>query len=258
VNTTTDLAVTRADHIVTVTLNRPEKRNAMTPAMLDALLATFTEVSRNPQDRVMVLTGAGGAFCSGADLSGVEGAESPLSQARFLGSVVLALHRIPKPVIAKVTGAAVGAGCNLALGCDLIVASENAKFSEIFSKRGLSLDFGGSWVLPRLVGMHRAKQLAFLGDMLSAQEALDIGIVNRVVASDEIDGVVHDWARRLAAGPPIALSLTKTMINNSHAVSIDQALEDEARCLSINLSTDDASEAMQAFFDKREPQFQGR
>ena len=125
---------------------------------------------------------------------------------RHVGDVALALHRLPIPTIAKVRGVAVGAGCNMAIGCDLVVASENARFSEIFARRGLSIDFGGSWVLPRIVGMHRAKELALFADIIDAAEAERIGLVNRVLPDAEIDGFVDDWAARLAAGPPIALA----------------------------------------------------
>ncbi|MCI0346843.1 MAG: enoyl-CoA hydratase-related protein, partial [Chloroflexi bacterium] len=196
------LQIERAAGVVTVTLNRPEKKNAINGPMWDELLATFLDIANRPDDRVVVVTGAGGAFCSGADLSG--GGTQPgggLDHMRHVGRVCAALHALPQPAIAKVTGVAAGAGCNLALGCDLIVASDDARFSEIFARRGLSIDFGGSWLLPRLVGLHKAKELALFADIISAKEALDIGIVNRVVPATEIDAFVADWATRLAAGP---------------------------------------------------------
>jgi 2-(1,2-epoxy-1,2-dihydrophenyl)acetyl-CoA isomerase len=226
--------------------------------MWDELLAVFTEVGDAESDRVLVITGAGGAFCSGADLSAPDRlTRNGLARMRHIGSVALALHRLPKPTIAKVDGVAAGAGCNLALGCDLIVASESARFSEIFARRGLSLDFGGSWLLPRLVGLHKAKELAFFADVIDASEAHRLGIVNRVVPAGELDAFVDDWARRLAAGPPMALSMTKTMLNNALMVSMDQALEDEARAQNVNFSTKDAAEAISAFLEKRDPDFQG-
>jgi enoyl-CoA hydratase/carnithine racemase len=253
------LLVERADDIVTVTLNRPEKKNAVDAGLWRSLLDTFEEIADRPEDRVMVLTGAAGDFCSGADLTGiVHDSRHPLTFMRHISDVALALHRIPQPTIAKVRGVAVGAGCNMALGCDLVVASEDARFSEIFARRGLSLDFGGSWLLPRAVGLHKAKELALLADVISAQEALGFGLVNRVVPGADLDSFVADWARRLAAGPPIALSMTKTMLNTSFELSMDQALEDEARCQAINLSTADLAEALKAFVDKREPHFEGR
>lgn len=246
-----------------MTMNRPERKNAANGAMWNALLEVFREVASNSSDRVMVLTGAGGAFCSGADIadpSGVGGhlGDPHLVRMRFLGEVMLALRQVPKPTIAKVGGVAAGAGASLAFGCDLIVASQGARFSEIFARRGLSLDGGSSWLLPRMVGLHRAKELAFFGEMLSAAEAAEFGLVNRVVPEEELDAFVDGWAARLAAGPPLALSMTKTLLDNSHAVSMAQALEDEARCQAVNFATSDTSEAMRAFVEKREPRFEGR
>jgi 2-(1,2-epoxy-1,2-dihydrophenyl)acetyl-CoA isomerase len=256
------ILVDRKDGIVTVTLNRPEKKNAANGVMWNELRETFDEVADRADDRVVVITGAGGAFCSGADLTdlGGGGGERPhqLVNMRHIGNTALALHRLAKPTIAKVGGVAAGAGCNLALGCDLVVASDEARFSEIFARRGLSIDFGGSWLLPRLIGLHKAKELALFADVISAKEAADLGIVNRVVPAGDLDRFVDDWAGRLASGPPLALSMTKTMLNNSFMVSMDQALEDEARCQTVNFGTEDTAEAMAAFVQKREPKFQGR
>ena len=254
------LLVDRAEGVVTVTLNRPEKKNAANDTMWDELTSVFGEVARTAGDRVLVVTGAGGAFCSGADLtggSGSPGGEGGMARMRRIGSVALALHRLPKPTIAKVGGVAAGAGCNLALGCDLVVASDDARFSEIFAKRGLSLDFGGSWLLPRLIGLHKAKELAFFADVISAGEAERLGFVNRVVPAAELDSFVDDWARRLAAGPPTALSMTKTMLNGALALSMDEALEAEARVQNVNFGTKDFQEAIAAFLQKRDPVFEG-
>jgi 2-(1,2-epoxy-1,2-dihydrophenyl)acetyl-CoA isomerase len=244
--------------VVTLTLNRPERKNAMNRAMFDELLQVFREVDAATEDRVLVITGAGDAFCSGADLSD-RGSDTRPSLARlhWVADIALSLHRIPKPVIAKVNGVAVGAGMNLALGCDLIVASEQARFSEIFARRGLSVDFGGSWLLPRLIGLHRAKELAFFGDVISAKEAAELGLVNRVVAAEKLDAFVADWADRLAAGPPLALSMTKRLLTNSFAVSMDEALEAEGLAQTVNTRTDDTAEAIRAFLEKREPKFKG-
>jgi enoyl-CoA hydratase/carnithine racemase len=253
--------VNRSSGIVTVTLNRPAKKNAANGQMWDELLETFRDIGAGGQDRVMILTGAGGEFCAGADLTG-GGTGMPgrhqLAQMRQVGDVALTLHRLPIPTIAKVRGVAVGAGCNMALGCDLVVASENARFSEIFARRGLSLDFGGSWLLPRIVGMHRAKELALFADIIDAAEAERIGLVNRVVPDAAIDDFVATWAARLAAGPPIALAMTKRMLHNSLQVTLEEALDDEGVCQSVNLTTSDTAEAMKAFLEKREPRFEGR
>ena len=256
---TDDILIDRADGVVTLTLNRPERKNAVTTEMWTRLREVFGEVADTPSDRVLVVTGAGGAFCSGADLSGVgDIAAGGLARMRTVGAAALALHDLPKPTIAKVPGIAAGAGANLALGCDLIVASDEARFSEIFSARGLSLDFGGSWLLPRLVGLHRAKELAFFADILSAKEAEDLGLVNRVVPASDLDGFVDEWARRLAAGPPIALSMTKRMLNNSSTSTLAEALEAEAVSQVVNFKTEDLGEAMRAFAEKRAPHFKGR
>jgi enoyl-CoA hydratase/carnithine racemase len=257
------LNVDRQDGVVTVTMNRPERKNAINGVMLRELRAIFEEVEDQDQDRAMVLTGAGGAFCSGADLGDPNGpandpTRSGLARMRRLGDVALALHHITKPTIAKVDGVAVGAGLSLALGCDLVVCSEQARLSMIFSKRGLSLDNGASWLLPRLVGLAKAKEIALFGGMWSAQEALDIGLVNRVLPLGEIDAFVNDWATTLAAGPPLALSMTKTLLHASLQASMEQVVEDEARCQAINFTTKDTAEAMAAFGAKRDPVFLGR
>ncbi len=163
-----------------------------------------------------------------------------------------------KPTIAKVDGVAVGAGLSLALGCDLVVCSDRARLSMIFSRRGLALDNGASWLLPRLVGLARAKEIALFGGMWSGEEAAAIGLVNRALPLDELDAFVADWAATLAAGPPLALSMTKTMLNASSMASMEQAVEDEARCQALNFSTKDTAEAMAAYSEKREPSYTGR
>jgi enoyl-CoA hydratase/carnithine racemase len=257
------LIVERQGGVVTVTMNRPERKNAANAVMLLELPAIFEEIEANAEDRVMVLTGAGGAFCSGADLGDPNGpaqdtSRSPLARMRRLGDVALALYRLTKPTIAKVDGHAVGAGLSLALGCDLVVCSDRAKLSMIFSRRGLSLDNGGSYLLPRLVGMARAKEIALFGGMYSGEEALAIGLINRVVPAAELDAFVDQWAATLAAGPPLALSMTKTLLQASGHSSMEEAVENEARCQSVNFASVDTNEALAAFTEKREPTYIGR
>ncbi len=254
------LRIDRAPNgVVTLTMNRPEKKNAMNAAMFSELLEVFREVDVSTADRVLVITGAGDAFCSGADL-GERGTDTRhgLHRLHWVADIALALHRIPKPIIAKVNGVAAGAGMNLALGCDLIVASDSARFAELFVRRGLSIDFGGSWLLPRLIGMHRAKELALFGDIISAKEAAEIGLVNRVVPASELDAFVADWASRLASGPPLAMAMTKRLLSNAFAVSMDEALEAEGLAQTVNTTTEDTAEAIRAFLEKRDPKFQGR
>jgi len=255
-----DLEVTRSESIATVTINRPQRKNAVTGDMWAQLAETFRSLSADSDVRCVVITGAGGDFCSGADLAARTSSGKQVHQLvamRHVNDAALSLHRMPQPTIAKVRGVAVGAGCNLALGCDLVVASETARFSEIFAKRGLSVDFGGSWLLPRRVGLHRAKELALFGDIISAADARELGLVNRVLPDGELDAFVDGWAKRLAAGPPIALALTKRMLNNAMNVTLEEALDDEGAAQTVNFGSKDTLEAMEAFVQKREPKFKG-
>jgi enoyl-CoA hydratase/carnithine racemase len=248
--------------IVTVTMNRPQRKNAASSTMWDELLAVFREIEDSSTDRVLILTGAGGDFCSGADVSAMGAGERPqkhqLAAMRNITNICLTLNRLPQPTIAKVSGVAVGAGMNMALSCDLVVADDTARFSEIFARRGLSIDFGGSFLLPRRVGLHKAKELALLADIIDSTEAEAIGLVNRVVPTAELDAFVDGWARRLAAGPPIALAMTKRLLNNSMNVTLEEALDDEGLSQTVNFSTADTIEAVMAFVEKREPTFLGR
>jgi 2-(1,2-epoxy-1,2-dihydrophenyl)acetyl-CoA isomerase len=255
------LHLARHGGVVTVTLDKPQKKNAVDPAMWVEMARIWDDIARNPRrDRVEVLTGAGGDFCSGADLWLPPGEEPPhqLTAMREVSAAIQGLHDLPQPTIAKVPGVAAGAGCSLALACDLIVAGDRARFAEIFPKRGLALDGGSSWLLPRLIGLHKAKELAFFGDIISAAEAAALGLVNRVVPDAELDEFVQGWATRLAAGPPIALSLSKKLLNEASLRTMQQALEAEALSQSITLTTKDTADAFAAFVEKREPNFQGR
>lgn len=250
-----NILVDRSDGVVTVTLSRPGRKNALQGADWVRLREVMEEVADRADDRVVVVTGAGGDFCAGADLSAFSGERSPLEMVRDVGRAAAAVIRLPKPVIAKVDGVAVGAGCNLALSADLVVASEQARFSEIFVRRGLSLDFAGSWLLPRIVGMQRAKQLALLGDIIDAATAARYGLVNEVVPVEQLDGFVAGWAHRLAEGPAVALSLVKRLLEASWSSGLDQALEAEAVAQAHSIAGDEAREALRAFREKRDPVF---
>jgi len=258
------LTVERRDAVFTITFNRPEKKNAMTGPMWDGLLAALAEARADRTVRVVVLTGSGDSFCAGQDLvdpvnaARFDGVGGALSAMRMMGGAALLLAELPQPTVAAVNGVAAGAGANLALGCDLIVAGESARFSQIFAKRGLTLDLGGSWLLPRLVGLPKAKELAFLGDMVSAAEAERIGLINRVVPDAALSDEVAALVTRLADGPPLALSAMKRQLNDSMQQSLAQALEAEAVAQSMLFSTDDVREAVTAFVEKRPPRFTGQ
>jgi 2-(1,2-epoxy-1,2-dihydrophenyl)acetyl-CoA isomerase len=246
--------------LVTLTFNRPEKKNALNRQSWTELDEALTEIAANPGDRAVMITGAGGNFSSGADLSSgsVNAALPIVSEMRNVGDIILRLHRLPVPTLAKIDGVAVGVALGIALGCDLVIASDRARLIEIFPRRGLALDGGNSWLLPRLIGLQKAKELAFFGEDVPASEAAALGLVNRVVAADELDEAADAWGRRLAEGPTLALALSKKLLNNSYAVSMDQALEDEARSQHVCYTTKDMVEAMTAFFEKRDAEFHGR
>jgi len=260
------IRVERRDGLVTLTLDRPAKKNAVDAAMWGELDRAFTAIAANPDDRALVLTGAGGNFSAGADLSGnssgrgLTGASTvqPIVQEmRAMGDIVLKLQRMPKPTLAKVDGVCVGVSLGLALACDLVLASDRARFSEIFAKRGLALDGGNSWLLPRRIGLHKAKELTFFADIIDAKQAESIGLVNKIVPAGELDAAADDWGRRLAAGPTLALGLSKRLLDASSAVTFAQALEDEARCQHITHASKDVREGIAAFMERREPRFSG-
>jgi 2-(1,2-epoxy-1,2-dihydrophenyl)acetyl-CoA isomerase len=231
-----------------------------------AIGAAFREVSYSGA-RVVLLTGAGGHFCAGADLtpaprdaSNGEAPEPPPNNVyamRVLADAVLAVHECPLPVISKVDGVCVGAGLGLALAADLTWCSDTARFSAIFTKRGLSLDFGTSWLLQRRIGVHKAKELAYTAKMISGTEAGALGLVNGVVPANELDGTVRDVAETIAAGPPLALSMAKRQVDHASTSSLAQALEVEALAQSVNVHTGDLREGLVAFLQRRPPNFTG-
>jgi enoyl-CoA hydratase/carnithine racemase len=245
------------DGVRTLTLNRPQRKNALNPELWIALRDALRAVTDDDSVRALVLTGAGGAFCSGADISAPEDVH-PNRKLRRLTDIALALHELPIPTVAKVTGVAVGAGWNLALGCDLVVATPESLFCQVFAKRGLSIDLGGSWLLPKIVGLQQAKRLALLAETIDAEQARQLGLVTWVVASSEIDVFVADLADRLATGPSIALAQTKALLNEGAGRTLRDTLAGESRAQAVNFATADAPEAYAAFAAKREPSFTGR
>ncbi|MGB3474785.1 MAG: enoyl-CoA hydratase-related protein [Mycobacterium sp.] len=244
------------DGVRTLTLNRPARKNAINPELWRALRDALRDAADDPDLRALVITGAGGAFCSGADI-GTPDEVHPVEKLRRLSDVALALHELTIPTIAKVTGVAVGAGWNLALGCDLVVATPESTFCQIFSKRGLSIDLAGSWLLPKLVGLQQAKRLALLAETIDAGEAQALNLVTWVVGAGEIDAFVDELADRLAAGPPRALAQTKALLNQGADATLPEALANEARAQIVNFAGTDAAEAYAAFAEKRPPRFTG-
>jgi 2-(1,2-epoxy-1,2-dihydrophenyl)acetyl-CoA isomerase len=243
-----------------VTLNRPKQRNALDMPLREALAEAVPKLRDDPRIRAVVLTGAGGHFCAGGDVKNMrERSTAADGQARvgLLNRAVLRLVNFPLPTIAMVDGYAVGAGSNLALCCDLIVASDRARFGELFCKIGLAVDGGGTWLLPRLVGMARAKELVFTGDIFDAAEALRIGLVNRVVHVADLASTTRELAEKIAAGPPLALRLDKQALNRAASSDLTGALEVEALSQGLAVASDDHREGVAAFFEKRPPKFSG-
>lgn len=249
-------------HVATVTLNRPEKKNAMTWSMFNEIRDAFDRASSDDRVRCLVVTGAGGAFCSGADLSDpanlVDSVFAFKDRMRTIHAIVSAVVHCTVPTIAKVTGIAAGAGCNLAFCCDLVVATHESAFAELFVKRGLVVDFGGSWALSRLLPLNRAKELALLGDTLTSAEAARWGLVNRLCDASEVDQVVKDLTARIVALPPRTATMIKENLNRAAERSLEQNLDAESLTQSLAFGSDDTREALMAFVEKREPRFQGR
>lgn len=239
-------------------LDQPATLNALTPDDFEQLAVSLEEVGTTDGDRVLVITGTGKAFCSGADLSQIRRDVHPLPLMNRIHRAAKLLHHLEKPTIAAVNGVAAGAGANLALGCDLVIAGQSARFIEAFVKRGLAPDFGGSWLLPRLVGPQRANRILLLGEPLPAQAAYDIGLIAEVVADDELAERVETVARQLVAGPPLALAQTKQLIGRSMTSSLDDQLDAEAVTAAVVSATDDCAEGFAAFLERRQPVFNGR
>ncbi len=255
------LLVDRADGIATVTMNRPEARNALNLTMREEMLGALDEIERDSAVRVMLLTGAGGHFSAGGDVKSMQKTHTAAegrARVEMLNRFVLRLFNFPKPTIAMVDGFAVGAGCNIALGCDLIVASDRAKFGELFWKIGLVPDGGGTWLLSRVIGLARAKELIFTAEIIDAAEAERIGLVNRVVPVAELETTTRALAEKIAAGPPAVLALAKHMVNRAATSDLAGALDLEAFSQGVAISSEDHQEGLAAFFEKRPPKFTGR
>jgi len=255
------LSIEDTGAIRTLTLSNPGRKNAVPPTGWEDFSGAFAAFEESGQ-RVLIIAGVDGDFCAGADMNkeivDSQSAADNAKRMRLISRAVTRLHRLTKPTVAAVDGVAVGAGMNLALGCDIIIATDRARFAEIFVKRGLTLDFGGTWLLPRLIGLARARELALTGRIVDADEALDIGLVSRVVRPDELESTVADIASTLAAGAPLAQSIIKRALDRSSSMSFEQALAFEEHAQAILLGSEDLVEGASAFVEKRTPDFKGR
>jgi 2-(1,2-epoxy-1,2-dihydrophenyl)acetyl-CoA isomerase len=259
---TEELRYAKQDGIATITLNRPDKLNAFTVAMIDAWVARLREAQSDPAVHVVVVTGAGRAFCAGGDMAQL-GTEAPaaLDHKRFLWEHVqqipLTLEAMDKPVIAMVNGVAAGAGMDMALMCDLRFASDQARFAESYVKVGLVPGDGGAWFLPRLVGLDRALELMWTGDLIDAAEAFRIGVVTRVFPADELTTQTYAFAARLAAGPPLAIRMIKRAACQGLRTDLRTSLDLISSHLALVIQSNDHQEGVRAFQQKRPPQFHG-
>ena len=247
--------------VLTITLNRPDVLNAFNRKMTDELQDAFKKAERDPAVRCIVLTGAGRAFSSGEDLKSrsAEGDSDFGSTLRQrYNPLVSKMRNIEKPVLGSINGVAAGAGCSIALACDLRIASEKARFMEVFVRVGLVPDSGSSFLLPRLVGLGKALEMAFLGDEMGAEEALRTGLVNRVVPAEELESATRELALRLAKSPTKAIGLAKRAINRALTMDLDQVLDYEVYGQETAGASDDHKEGIAAFLEKRAPNFTGR
>ncbi len=259
-----DVIFTREDQVEVITLNRPEVMNCFNNDILLALTHRFEELHQDDDCRALVITGAGRGFCTGADLTGGGAradAATPVGMrltTHIYSSVIRGLTTLEKPVIGAINGDAAGAGCNFALACDLLIASEKARFIQVFVRRGLVVDMGGTFFLPRLVGLSKAKELAFSGEAIDARRALELGLVSKVVPHESLMDEAMEMARKLAQGPTRAIGMIKRMLNRSFESDLDTALETEASLQGIAVSTPDVVEGITSFLQKRPAKFTGK
>lgn len=271
------VAFKKEDHMATITLNRPEVLNALNQQMEKELAQAIYQASQDEEIRVLIIRGAGRAFCAGVDFrfgmikakeveiekaAALSDSRQDLEKGKLLSTVknhaVIMLQNLEKPTIAIVNGAAVGFGFDLALACDMRIGSPEARFSVAFTKMGLPPDSGGSWLMPRIMGLGRALEYIFTGDTIDAEEAYRIGILNRLVPAERLEEEAISLANKIANGPPIAHRLAKMQVYKGLDTDLETAMAFAAACVSIALSSEDHKEGIKAFADKRIPEFKGR
>lgn len=261
-----DIEFKHENGVLWMTLNRPEMMGAMSNDMRAQILERLHAARTDLDVRAVVITGRGKGFCSGADLSRPAGAPEPV---RTVGAaremmrsgmqvLVRSIWELEKPVIAAVNGTAAGFGAHLAFACDLIIAAEGARFIEVFVRRGIAMDAVGGFLLPRVMPLAKAKELVFFGDAMTAEEALALGIINKVVPADQLEAAAKEWAERLAQGPTFAIGASKRFLNRGTETGLESCLEREADLQSIVVESEDAKEGMTAFRERRTPVFRGR
>ncbi len=249
-------------HIRWVIIDRPERKNAIPFDGWPELSAAFVDFERSSA-RVLILGGAGGDFCAGADLDQARAADMVSvadrhARMKLVHDAAIALHRSTKPTIAAVEGVAVGAGMNLAIGCDVVLAADSARFSQIFVRRGLTVDSGGTWLLPRIVGLQRAKELALSGRIIDAEEAVEYGIALEAVPSAQLAERAEALAKRFLDGAPIAQMFAKQGLNAAYESSFEESISWEGQSQAVAFATEDVAEGIAAFLEKRPPEWKGR
>ncbi|MBM4265942.1 MAG: enoyl-CoA hydratase/isomerase family protein [Deltaproteobacteria bacterium] len=262
-----DLEVVRDAGILWLTLNRPEQMGALTVDMRNQMIDELWRARGDVEVRGIVIGGKGKGFCTGADLSQPRGTAMPATpwaglvrETMRTGSqrLLRAIWEIEKPVIASVNGTAAGLGAHLALVSDLILCAEGVRFIEVFVRRGIAIDAMGGYLLPRVMPLCKAKELAFFGDAFTAEDALALGVVNRVVPADQLETLTREWAQRLVQAPTFACGVSKRLLNRGTEVDLDTSLDDEALVQSMVMGSEDAQEGMNAFRERRPPAFKGR
>ena len=261
-----DLVCDKQDHVAVIKLNRPDRMNAISPEMLTALGQSLAEYDKDPGVRAIILTGEGRGFCSGLDLKdtvagrGIGGAlqSGGATHISTMEIPTVTLHRIDVPVICALNGPAAGYGFDLALGCDMRLMSDRAKLAPAFAKRGIVPESGGTWYLPRMIGWARACEIGFIGEEISPQRALELGLVNKIVAHDALMTEAHSWADKIAANAPLAVRAMKRLYRHGLSEDFESHTHHVLMQLMILFKSNDVGEGIRAFIEKREPKFSGR